>query len=291
MPTGHASSTRGPSTRWMVSWRATAGSTWAGRTCTARPAGWNSRLRERCSWPRPVRCWTASTRVWPRHGAWGVAEFAGRRPDARVAFPDPSAGLAGGSTDVAFIRLPSATHGLAITPLFTEPCVVGVSAAHPMSRRERVRVADLLDEPIAIGRTDDGVWRDFWTLAGHRPGKRARTVVETHSQSEEGEVVAAGMACSVTPAAARRYSPHPGVRFITIGDHPGIGRRRGSSLRWDEPARRLVRGLRGGGARPRDTDPPHDRGRARGRLTAPAHSAEGSGRRISRAEAWRPRHG
>ncbi|MEU4046164.1 LysR family substrate-binding domain-containing protein [Streptomyces antibioticus] len=150
-----------------------------------------------------------------------MAEFAGRRPDARVAFPDPSAGLAGGSTDVAFIRLPSATHGLAITPLFTEPCVVGVSAAHPMSRRERVRVADLLDEPIAIGRTDDGVWRDFWTLAGHRPGKRARTVVETHSQSEEGEVVAAGMACSVTSAPARRYLPHSGVRFITIGDHPG----------------------------------------------------------------------
>ncbi len=155
-----------------------------------------------------------------------MAEFAGRHPDTRVelhefGFPDPSAGLAGGSTDVAFIRLPSATHGLAITPLFTEPCVVRLSAAHPMSRRARVRVADLLDEPIAIGRTDDGVWRDFWTLAGHRPGKRARTVVETHSQSEEGEVVAAGMACSVTPAAARRHSPHPGVRFITIGDHPG----------------------------------------------------------------------
>jgi DNA-binding transcriptional LysR family regulator len=155
-----------------------------------------------------------------------LAEFTGRHPDARVelhefGFADPSAGLAGGSTDVAFIRLPSSVYGLATTPLFTEPCVVGVSAAHPMSGRDRVRVTELLDEPIAIGRTDDSVWRDFWTLAGYRSGKRARNLVETHSQSEEVEVVAAGMACSITPAAARRYSPHPGVRFVTIGDHPG----------------------------------------------------------------------
>jgi DNA-binding transcriptional LysR family regulator len=155
-----------------------------------------------------------------------LSEFTRRHPAARVelhefGFADPSAGLAGVTTDVAFIRLPSSTYGLMVTPLFTEPCVVGVSAAHPLSSRDRVRVADLLDEPIAIGRTDDSMWRDFWTLAGHRGGKRARNLVETHSQSEEVEVVAAGMACSITPAAARRYSPHPGVRFITIEDHPG----------------------------------------------------------------------
>ncbi|MGW1202609.1 LysR family transcriptional regulator [Streptomyces cyaneofuscatus] len=155
-----------------------------------------------------------------------LTEFIGRHPGARIelhefGFVDPSAGLADGSTDVAFVRLPSSAHGLTTTPLFTEPCVVGVSASHPMSRRERVRVAELLDEPIAIGRTDDSVWRDFWTLAEYRGGQRARNLVETHSQSEEVEVVAAGMACSITPAAVRRYSPHPGVRFITIGDHPG----------------------------------------------------------------------
>ncbi|MFF4873756.1 LysR family transcriptional regulator [Streptomyces sp. NPDC090109] len=155
-----------------------------------------------------------------------LGEFTARRPEARVelhefGFADPSAGLAGATTDVAFIRLPSSTHGLVVAPLFTEPCVVGVSTAHPLGTRDRVRVADLLDETIAVGRTDDGVWRDFWTLTAHRGGKRARNLVETHSQSEEVEVVAAGMGCNITPAAARRYSPHPGVRFLTIEDHPG----------------------------------------------------------------------
>ncbi|MFD4652304.1 LysR family transcriptional regulator [Streptomyces sp. NPDC058441] len=155
-----------------------------------------------------------------------LSEFTSRHPGARVElhefdFSDPTAGLAGATTDVAFIRLPSTTHGLVTTSLFTEPCVVGVSAAHPLGTRDRVRVEDLLDEPIAIGRTDDTVWRHFWSLANHRGGQRAQNLIETHSQSEEVEVVAAGMACNITPAAARRYSPHPGVRFITIDDYPG----------------------------------------------------------------------
>ncbi|MGW2169299.1 LysR family transcriptional regulator [Streptomyces sp. NPDC001705] len=154
-----------------------------------------------------------------------LSEFTGRHPEVRVelhefGFSDPSAGLAGSSTDVAFVRLPSSAHDLVTVPLFTEPCVAGVSTAHPLGSRDRVRVRDLLDEPIAIGRTDDTVWRDFWTLAAHRHGKRPRRLVETHSQSEEVEVVAAGMACNITPAAARRYSPHPGVRFLSIDDHP-----------------------------------------------------------------------
>ncbi|MFF9854238.1 LysR family transcriptional regulator [Streptomyces litmocidini] len=154
-----------------------------------------------------------------------LSEFTSRNPGARVelhefGFTDPSAGLASATTDVAFIRLPSSTNGFVTTPLFTERCVVGVSTAHPLSDRERVSVQDLLDETLAIGRTDDTVWRDFWTLANQR-GRSTQRLVETHSQSEEVEVVAAGMACNITPAAAQRYSPHPGVRFIPIDDYPG----------------------------------------------------------------------
>ncbi|MFL1428108.1 MULTISPECIES: LysR family transcriptional regulator [unclassified Nocardiopsis] len=152
--------------------------------------------------------------------------FTDRFPHARVelrefGLADPTAGLAAAETDVAFIRLPCTTRGLVVHPLFTEPCVVGVSTAHPLSGRDRVRVEDLADQPIAVGRTGDAVWRAFWTL-GHRPGAaRPARLVETTSQSEEMEVVAAGMACCLTPAAAVRYSPRPGIRFLRIEDHPG----------------------------------------------------------------------
>ncbi|MFG2821634.1 LysR family transcriptional regulator [Kitasatospora sp. NPDC048365] len=153
-------------------------------------------------------------------------EFAGRYPGSRLQlqefdFADPSAGLADGTTDVAFIRLPSSTHGLVTSPLFTEPCVVGVYTAHRLSDRDRIRIDDLVDEPIAIGRTQDTVWRDFWTLAGPLGSRAARILIETSTQSEEMEVVAAGMACAITPAAAGRYSPRPGIRFVPIDDYPG----------------------------------------------------------------------
>lgn len=154
------------------------------------------------------------------------SEFTNRYPEARLelhefGLDDASSGLATGATDVAFVRLPSSTGELVITELFTEPCVVGVSVAHRLSERDQVRAGDLTSERIAIGRTEDPVWRDFWTLRQHESTTRSvESLVETTSQSEELEIVAAGMACTVTPAAAIRYLPHPGIRFIPIEDYP-----------------------------------------------------------------------
>jgi DNA-binding transcriptional LysR family regulator len=153
-----------------------------------------------------------------------LGEFTNRHPDTGIELhefdlSDPTAGLASGKTDVAFIRLPSATGDLVTVPLFTEPCVLAVSAGHRLGGRDQVSVADLGAEPVAIGRTNDQAWRNFWTLAEGRTSRPANTLVETSSQSEEMEVVAAGMACTVTPAAAVRYMPHPGIRFIPISDY------------------------------------------------------------------------
>jgi DNA-binding transcriptional LysR family regulator len=154
-----------------------------------------------------------------------LGDFTNQHPDARIELhefdlTDPSAGLDGGSTDVAFIRLPSSIDGLLVTELFTEPCVVGVSVRHRLTAQDRVSVADLRGEPIAIGRTSDPVWKDFWTLRAGAVGPRSGRLVETSSHSEELEVVAAGMACTITPAAAVRYAPHPGLQFIPIDDYP-----------------------------------------------------------------------
>lgn len=167
-----------------------------------------------------------------------LSEFTARNPSVQLelrefSLVDPSAGLLGNTTDVAFLRLPATTDGLVTRILFTEPCVVGVSVRHPLNGRERVAVDDLLREPIAIGSTDDQAWRDYWTLASRRPEGESQRVVETTSQGEEMEVVSAGMACTITPAAARRYSPRPGVQFIPIEDYPGsvvaVARRAGAA--------------------------------------------------------------
>lgn len=133
---------------------------------------------------------------------------------------DSSNGLADGRSDVALIRLPIATSDIDFEPLFVEPLVAGLCATHPLARQASVSVDDLLDEPVTAARSTDSTWRDYWTLAAHRDGHTA-TIVDTGSHTEELELVAAGVACTITAAAAARYTPHPGVCYVPIHDAGG----------------------------------------------------------------------
>ena len=142
--------------------------------------------------------------------------FAARHPTVRVelqeySFLDPSAGLAGGASDVAIVRLPLGTPGLRTEPLFVEPRVAALAADHPLAARATVTVEDLRDEPMTIGIGGDAVYRAFWTLSEH-----PSALIETRSHAQELELVATGQAFSVTSACAARFTPHPGVRFIPI---------------------------------------------------------------------------
>lgn len=174
-----------------------------------------------------------------------LSEFTNRFTDARIELhefdlADPTAGLTTAKTDVAFIRLPCNTQNLITHTLFTEPSVVGVSTDHPLSSRASVLARELMDQPIAVGTTPDSVWRDFWTLAAQPPGTRPERLVDTHSQSEEVAVVAAGLACNITPASARRYSPQPGIKFVPLDDYPDSAV---AVAHTDPPAAPLVAGF------------------------------------------------
>jgi DNA-binding transcriptional LysR family regulator len=154
-----------------------------------------------------------------------LTEFQRRYPEVRVdlrefSLLDPSAGLADGSSEMAVIRLPISVADLHTEPLFVEPRVAALAIGHPLAGRDRLTVAELLNEPLTIGRSDDTAWRDFWTLAAYRGG-RAPTLIETTSHTEEMEIVATGQGCSITAACAARYTPRAGIRFILIEDIPG----------------------------------------------------------------------
>jgi DNA-binding transcriptional LysR family regulator len=146
--------------------------------------------------------------------------FAARHPTVRVelqeySFLDPSAGLAGGASDVAIVRLPIGTPGLMTEPLFVEPRVAALAVDHPLAARATVAVDDLLDEPMTVGIGGDAVYRAFWTLSEHRRAP-APEPIETRSHAQELELVATGRAFSVTSACAARFTPHPGVAFVAI---------------------------------------------------------------------------
>jgi DNA-binding transcriptional LysR family regulator len=167
-----------------------------------------------------------------------LREFRDRLPgvDLRMreyGFDDPSAGLSQGKSQVALIRTPVRAGGdLEFEPLLDEPLVVAVCATHPLASRGSVPVAELLDEPVTVGRSADQEWQSYWALDRYRSGRPAPGLVHCSSVTEEAELVAAGAAVAVTVAGAARYTPHPGIVFLPIADVPpnrlGVAWRRGA---------------------------------------------------------------
>jgi DNA-binding transcriptional LysR family regulator len=153
-------------------------------------------------------------------------EFARRHPRVELALreyghDDRSAGLAGGSADVAFVRPPISTPGLALETLFVEPLVVALPRGHRLAERAGVSVSELLEEPIAVGQSEDVAAERFWTLDAYREPGEPRRILHAHSVTEELSLVSAGVACAITGAALARYTPHPSVRYVPIEDGPG----------------------------------------------------------------------
>ncbi|MGW4354764.1 LysR family transcriptional regulator [Nocardia sp. NPDC004582] len=153
-----------------------------------------------------------------------LAAFRDKHPGVTVdmrqfGYEDPTAGLADGTVDVAFVRLPFRAEGIRFESLFTEPLVALVPAAHPLTGLPEVRVRDLLDEPLLGAATDDPVWNAFWELHDHREGCPAPVVSRSKSLLEELHKVSAGVGVVLTVASAR-WMPFPRVRLLPIVDAP-----------------------------------------------------------------------
>ncbi|MEV0643929.1 LysR substrate-binding domain-containing protein [Phytomonospora sp. NPDC050363] len=147
--------------------------------------------------------------------------FAERHPGITLdmhesGFGDPTAGLADDRSDVALIRLPVSAPDVESQPLFTEPLVVAVPLGHPFAARTEVTATEVAAEPIVAGRCDDPLWFGYWTLEAHRDPALPRRVVRSSSQSEELEMVAAGVAVAVTVAGIERYAGRGGLRYVPI---------------------------------------------------------------------------
>jgi DNA-binding transcriptional LysR family regulator len=143
-------------------------------------------------------------------------------PDVRVElreldFLEPRRTFSDGHIDVAFIRTPFDRTDLRFEPLFHEPLVAAVGHRHPLAKRKTIGVADLADVEIVVADYQDPALRRYWTLEDQL-GRPPARLVRTASMTEELELVSAGMACSITVAAAARFMAHPGVRYIPIDD-------------------------------------------------------------------------
>lgn len=134
---------------------------------------------------------------------------------------DPSAGLASGVVDVAFIRLPQATPRIETEELFVDPVVAAMADSHPLASRTSLTASELLDEHLTLSDTNDEDYKAFWSLADIRTADTPLRTRPVTSVTEEAALVVAGAAVAVTSSAVEFYAPTPGTRYLLLDDWPG----------------------------------------------------------------------
>ncbi|MDC0773878.1 LysR family transcriptional regulator [Streptomyces sp. HD] len=127
------------------------------------------------------------------------SRFTAAHPDTvlrlrQVGWADPTAGLADGDADVAFVWLPLPDPDrYAWTVLVEEPRLVALPDTHPLASRPEIDFTDLLDEQFLALPTSAGPLRDYWLALEERGGRPPRIGAEVASTEETYEALVAGL--------------------------------------------------------------------------------------------------
>ena len=116
-----------------------------------------------------------------------------------------------GNVDVALLRLPTDTSGLAVIPLYEEATVVVVPTDHLLSAAGEVTSADLDDEPLLLPLDDVVAWVNTPGVPiDHRP---ETTLAAT-------ELVAAGVGVLIVPQSLARLYHRRDLTYRPIAGAP-----------------------------------------------------------------------
>ncbi len=106
---------------------------------------------------------------------------------------DPTAGLADGSSEVAFVWLPLPSPGrYRWIVVAEEPTMVAMPESHPLARSAEVDFTDLLDEPFLALPASAGPLRDHWLGTENRHGRPPVIGAEITSADETYEALVDG---------------------------------------------------------------------------------------------------
>jgi DNA-binding transcriptional LysR family regulator len=139
-----------------------------------------------------------------------VQQFTNEHPGTavsaiRIEWDEQHAAVADGRVDIAWIRTPIADSDLVITPLFDDPEVVALPAAHRLADRDSVSLADLAGEPMLR----------YDTAPEHEAGRpSARREIRT--MEEKLEAVALGHGLALVPATAAAYYQRPDITYRPV---------------------------------------------------------------------------
>jgi DNA-binding transcriptional LysR family regulator len=128
-----------------------------------------------------------------------------------VGWQDPTAGLADGSSDAAFVWLPVPADGLGLRVLARERRWVALPAGHRLAGRATVDFADLLAEPFVALPTAAGPLRDFWLGTADRGGREPVLAGEASTPDEVLEMIASGLGVALLAEGNVALYRRPGV--------------------------------------------------------------------------------
>ncbi|MER6983896.1 LysR family transcriptional regulator, partial [Streptomyces carpinensis] len=158
----------------------------------------------------------------------------------QVSWEDPTAGLADGDVDVAFVWLPlphAERYGW--TVVAEEPRLVALPVTHPLAARAEVDFADLADMPFLALPPEAGPLRDHWLALDDRGGTPPVIGAEVASTEETYEALLAGLGVCLVAAG---NAPLVSLGGVTTRPVRGIGPGR-YALAWrrEDGDRPLVR--------------------------------------------------
>ncbi|MDV3127062.1 LysR family substrate-binding domain-containing protein [Mycobacterium sp. 21AC1] len=128
-----------------------------------------------------------------------------------VAAADASDAVRAGNVDVALLRLPTDTAGLAAIPLYEETTVAVVPAEHLLTAVDTITAADLEGEPMLHPLDRVIVWADApGAPVDHRP----------ETTQDAIELVAAGIGALIVPQSLARLYHRKDLTYRPIADAP-----------------------------------------------------------------------
>jgi DNA-binding transcriptional LysR family regulator len=145
-----------------------------------------------------------------------LAAFARRQPTVLpslrlVPWTDPTAGLADGDSDVAFLWLPAPRDGVDHVPVAEERRHVALAADSPLAERPSLPFSALLDEPFVALPEAAGPLRDWWLATAERGGRPP--VIGTVADTADAalEAVASGLGVVLLAEGNAALYSRPGV--------------------------------------------------------------------------------
>ncbi|WP_040768449.1 LysR family substrate-binding domain-containing protein [Tsukamurella sp. 1534] len=161
-----------------------------------------------------------------------------------VAAAEAADALRAGAVDLALLRLPARTSGLAVIPLYEETTVAVAPKDHVVTAADELTAADLADEPVLVPLDDALHWADPpGTPIEHRP----------ETTEDAVELVATGLGLLVVPQSLARLYHRKDLTYRPITDAPpspvALAFREGDRRADVEEFIGIVRGRREGSSR------------------------------------------